>query len=144
VHGDALRVCASAERALRDAQAARCRVVGGVMPPDPRPLLSVSEARDAYATASARLRKAKEEERSARRDVEAAKTEIESVRQAVMDSLGGPSAAAAMWNAEANRLEEAAAEARREARLAEQRVRVEFTGTLHELNELQRKQLQGA
>ncbi|RIL04963.1 MAG: hypothetical protein DCC71_12165 [Proteobacteria bacterium] len=114
---DALRLSIEVtERDLSRALAARKRVVGGVMPPDPASRISVSAARDAAATARARFKKAEERVRAAEHALAAAKRQTDESRQAVMDRLGVDSSGyVRVMLAEAREHEQRAAAARAEA-----------------------------
>lgn len=119
VHNNSLINLQIAENALEDAQ--RMARTNFVLLMSERPRsLSVSAARDAHATAKARYQKAAADVRAATKEVEEARKELEAAREAFADG-GSWSAVAAMWHAEAQRLEQAARDARAEAHHAEQK-----------------------
>ena len=137
------RAARVAERDLVDAKRAWSTNVGAVPQNhyQETPPPSLSAARDAAATAKARLQQAENDERAARRGVEKARTAIETARHALMEAHRGSWAEyARVMHAEAARLEELAAEARREAALAEEKVRQPLEVDIATLNRMQAEQ----
>ena len=139
VQGDAMRIAVSARNELRAAEVTR-RTHTGLLMSMPARTLSVAAARDAFATAHARLKRADADARAARRDVETARTELDLARDALVQQAGGWAAYARVKLAEAAQLESMAAEARREAALCEGRDRRELT--FDEVMTIRRRQAQ--